>query len=106
MLHRLRLSACGGAHEATMTFVIVRTGMVAYCVLPPGPGIYTFREPSGEPKLPPKPGIPSHGFPRKPVTAVLGGGVAPDGANRFPCVRSMSTERVFPVLNNYSMWLA
>jgi hypothetical protein len=51
----------------------------------------------GNQNFPRSPVSPVMGFPESPVLLFSAGGVLPEGANRFPCVRSMSTERVFGV---------
>jgi hypothetical protein len=49
---------------------------------------------SGELKLPPKPGIPSHGFPQSPVMLLSAFAPVPEGANRLPCGRPVGREEL------------
>src|SRR3954451_24560102 len=63
----------------TMAIVLAEKGCRSLATFfPRGPVFVAF----GEPKLPPKPGIPSHVFPRSPVLLFWVFAPAPQGAKR------------------------
>jgi|SRR5215207_2663213 len=94
MLHCLRLSAGRGVPRRDNEICDCMNGRGSLpAFFPRGPVFMHL----GNQNFPGSPVSPVMGFPESPVLLFSAGGVPPEGANRFPCVRSISTERLFGV---------